>query len=204
MKCSEIQYDLPDFLLGKLSEEQQASIREHLVTCERCRSEAEQLKGVFSELHAHQPWAPPSTYWSTLLPKIHQRIEEKSSPALPEWITRLAMPLSAAIVAVVVLISLNPFETGTQSHELQTILQQLQPEEIGKVIEMQEASGISEFSSLLEESLTNGNGSLAELVTDETQLYSIPDVDIESVARELDEEEISDLVARLEQRKMIN
>jgi len=207
MKCTDIQYDLPDFLQGKLSETQQVAIREHLVSCEQCRSEAEQLKEIFSELHHEKAWTPSETYWATLLPRIHQRIEKKSFRTIPEWIPRFAMPLSAAIVLVIVLVTLNPLNIGNRSDELQAILQQLQPDEIQEIIEMQTSSGILESPSIAEEDvmgLSNGNGSLVELLRDELQVYSIQGVDIESIVRELEEEEISDLVSKLEQRSLIN
>ena len=82
MNCNEIQYQLPDYLAGKLSGEEQTFVSEHIASCRSCRMEAEHLAALIVEIKRAAPWAPPRAYFDSLLPRIHQRIDEKTDRGL--------------------------------------------------------------------------------------------------------------------------
>lgn len=87
-------YELADFLLGKLSAEENNRITAHLSTCEQCRREAETLKQTLAILD-EQIWsAPAPSYFSFLLPRVMQSLssrQEEESPVVRYALQFLAL-----------------------------------------------------------------------------------------------------------------
>ena len=199
MSCKGIQYELPDFLGGKGSVQEQAAITDHLASCQRCRLEAERLKNVFTEIRNSESWDPSETYWITLLPRIHRRMERQPTRSVPEWTLRFALSSAAGAVLLVFIFSGIPaFKDEPQ--DLKAVLQQFQPDEIQDAIETQTAYGILESTTSLNENTSvffNDKESLAELLKNEERLYLAPDLNIQSFVETLGDEEITDLVSKL-------
>ncbi len=87
----------------------------HLAICSSCRQEAEELRALLAEIEHEKAWKPSDNYLATILPRVHERLEKKHSATLPEWITRLAVPLASAAVIVVFLTTIFPLNMNDSS-----------------------------------------------------------------------------------------
>jgi anti-sigma-K factor RskA len=113
----EIHVDLGDYLLGRLDEEGQAFVEEHLGSCERCRAAAAELETTAALLaRAAAPVAPPADLEQRTLSTVRalaegnpERLEAAGARPrvrLPRWSWRRRLALvgtAAAALAVGVL-----------------------------------------------------------------------------------------------------
>jgi hypothetical protein len=82
-----------------------------------------------------KPWSPPDLYWASILPRVHQRLEEQSQ--FPRWTTRYALPLAAALILAVGFLRIAPRPGEDLPDNFSVILQQLSSEELQDVADQQ-------------------------------------------------------------------
>jgi hypothetical protein len=82
-----VDYLLPEFHGGSLSTAESAHVRAHLELCARCRAESEHLAIAMPYLKPDDDAVPPISYFSTILPRVRDRID------MPERRTRWSQPL---------------------------------------------------------------------------------------------------------------
>lgn len=207
MMCKEIQFQLPDFVVEKLSEQERLIVVEHLRICKTCEAEAAELWLIVQEIGESNAWTPSEAYFDGLLPRIHERIDRKSSWAIPEWATKFVLPFGAAVIMVIALLRVSS-TVENQPQDLQTILQQLQPEEIQQVADQQTLSEVSEPSTNDNDattvSLDNDKEIVKELIKDDqvSSLYS--EADVQSATENLNDQEIDRLVSYLQTKFDVN
>lgn len=126
MNCRQVRYSLPEYIESGLPGD--VTIRDHLDTCSNCRRLLTELEQLYSELRVKPERHVPDHYWITLLPRIHQRIEERQrSFRLPRWAIRYAI-LSVVVIAIVV--SFQVFGPERQEGEgLQAVVEQMDESE---------------------------------------------------------------------------
>lgn len=73
MACSEIRELLSEYLDGILPEEERDRVHQHLLLCERCRSEISALEAMVRELRSLGPVEPPRDF----LEQVHERLEQQ-------------------------------------------------------------------------------------------------------------------------------
>lgn len=201
MICQDIRYALPDFVNAKLSNEEQSQVTAHLASCEDCRREAAELKALFSELQRETSWSPPGHYWNSLLPRIHQAIEEKRARLFPEWVPRFAPPVASAVLLAVAIAAFVPRGAPDDSGQLSVYLHQLQAVEIQQVAEQQRYAGVLEPMSSGSELAATSAGDkevLKDLLLSEEPIHGLLNVDAESTVKELDPQHVDELVSILE------
>jgi hypothetical protein len=207
MKCKELRYQLPDFISNKLSDQEKTEIEKHLATCISCRQELETLSGLFSDLKTVKIEPPSQLYWTSLLPRIHDKIEKPTSSILPEWATRFALPVAAAILLIISTITFTPWKSERELTDFQTMLQQLEPEELQSVAEKQNYSGILESPiSLIAQntSLTVDDDVLKQILITDT-LNTLPsDIDFQEIVEAFSNQQIEQLVLRIEHSSSVN
>lgn len=207
MNCKEVKYCFPDLLDRSIASELKDEVNAHLAVCETCRREADELQQVFLMCKDVTPSAPSSYYWGTILPRIHERIEAQPTKALPEWISRLVLPLTAVTVFVLFIITNYPVHISSDAQELQAILYQFQPEELQQLDQNESLNGVLESSNTsMEKSdiAETDKEILKQLLKEEDHsgLYSDVDYDVSSVT--IDERDTDQLVSILEQQSLTN
>ncbi len=207
MKCRTIQYGIPDYVFGKLSDAERAVIAGHLSTCQRCRSEADRLAGLAAELNTSPSSLPPERYFDTLLPSIHKRIEVKPLRKFPNWGIRYALPVAAATVFAFVILRIAPSGMEENSADLGTVLRQLQPEELQDAVEHQVSSSVLETSVITDEQPTASSTAdkevLQSILQDVDRPYSLveaADVDLQTSIESLSSTDANEVAALLEQK----
>ncbi len=78
-----------------------------------------------------KPWSPSGHYWASILPRVHERLDEHSR--LPEWTTRFALPLAAALILAVGFFKMAPRPGENLPENFAVILNQLSSEELQEV-----------------------------------------------------------------------
>ncbi len=142
MKCDETSPLLVELKEGTISVENRALAERHLATCAKCSADLVLISGAFEALRVSVDEEVPTHYFTNLLPRVRQRLDERNAKkfgfALPEWARRIIAPASAigVVVSMVALFTLlNPTYDTTQSHLLQ-IVSQFPKDEIEEVVDM--------------------------------------------------------------------
>ena len=108
-----VEYLLPDYVNDRLEESLQPGVEEHLAECAACRAELEVLREAFAALRSQQIFPPSKVYFSTILPRVRQRLEEKEARpfyAHPLF-SRILVPVAAGALVLFVLLR-SPFSGG--------------------------------------------------------------------------------------------
>ena len=80
-RYEELLFDLPDYISGKITDRSRISEIENQINSDsEFRSEYENLKLTFNTLENIKIDEPSDAFFNNLLPKIHQKINEKETP----------------------------------------------------------------------------------------------------------------------------
>jgi len=203
--CSTIQYQLPDFVRGTLAGDASTDVADHLTGCDACNADAGQLRSLFEQLDRTKPIASPSAaYWATTLPRVHARLDQRQTFIVPGWMQNFALPVAAAIVACVFVVTMIPFNAGGASGDLQATIQQFEPEELQDIAQQQTIAGFIEPVADDERTVTSDADTdvLQELLAGEDDQSALADIDHETLIESLDERGTDDLVAMLGQAEI--
>ena len=141
MDCDKIQYLLIGLREGTVSQEEREVVERHVATCVRCTNDLNLIGEVFESLHNVEDDEVPTHYFTNLLPRIRERLEQHpehaSGFALPLWVQRFLAPVSAGVVLACMIgmyMLLNPMADTMDSH-LREIVSNLPKEDIDGVAE---------------------------------------------------------------------
>ena len=210
MRIEHVEYLLPEYLNGTLADSLRPGVEEHLKHCSWCKTELAELRHTMQMLDTHGTAEPPSGYFTSILPRVREQLEREESRnffANP-LLTRLALPIGAAVLVLVVLLSL-PYpanETETAHNPLQDVMHGSTTDELVDVcfdmVPLQPLSSPTvegETSSLLGVRLLRGEHLLAnadevsfaeDFTQDETmseELEQLNEADLEALLQRLGE-----------------
>ncbi len=211
MKCREARLELPEHVEGRLSLDKKSAVVVHLQSCGACRVEFEGLQKLYASLKSEQRESVPASYWATLLPRIHERVEERKLRLVPSWLLRYALPLVTAVVVMVILAEFvlppgsgrkgQPFETPVamtgMGEGLRDLLQNF---DTATLLQVEQANS----EALLPRQWASDRDVLEQLLSGSDALYAAIDVDLRSAANLLEDSEVSAIVSDLETKKIIN
>lgn len=201
MNCPHVRTELPDVLRGKASPEVSAEVRAHLARCPACSREAEELLQVFGLLEAQKVTEPAPAYWGSVVPRLQSRIEGRAGRRELPWIPRLLLPASAAILLLIFAVRGLAPDAAEPAGSLGDILAQLPAGELDRLQEQTEWS-ITDAAAAGE--APSDEEILKEMIPAEERPVLYSHFDIETLVEELSDEESTQLVALLEQRRGMN
>jgi len=203
---------------GRLSPEDGRILDRHLATCETCREDLALIGVSFEALRGVTDKEPPTHYFTNLLPRIRERIDNQpgrfSRLVMPAWVQRMLAPGSAlavlgSLVALYVLLtpSFDPTRTG-----LEQIIAEVPRDDIDRVTESVTNSGVltrtMEPSQRMLETLSNPSAVSMqfdrELVDDQLEhghslsIFLAGDTPFEDIS----EEEIDPVILKLEKTSL--
>jgi hypothetical protein len=208
-----VEYLLPDYLTNRLEESLKPGVESHLEECASCRASLEVLRDGFEVLRTQNTPHPSEAYFSSVLPRVRQRLEKNETRPFfaHPLVTRVVLPIAAGALALLILVRL-PLMTHNAEAEhnpLQPVLQGIASDELVDIaldqIHLQALNtvGESETSSLLAIPLLGGD----QLLADAEHLSSTGAPILGGRAPEsldqLSESEIDALVAHLGERTML-
>ena len=215
MDCDRIKYLLVGLREGAISQEEREVVERHVATCVRCMDDLTLIDEAFETLRNVEDEQVPTHYFTNLLPRIHQRLEQQpehgSGFALPLWVQRLLAPVSAGAVLACMIgmyILFNPMADTTQFH-LRDIVSELPKEDVDGVAEsvsyttvlartmepsqrlMETLSNPAQVSrqierELVDDQLDHGH-SLSIFLAAEHPFEDISDEDVDSVIKKLND-----------------
>jgi hypothetical protein len=206
-----VEYLLPEYLNGTLPESLRPGMEEHLKSCSSCNTELVEMRRTMEMLHSHRVTEPPSGYFTTVLPRVRERLEQDTWRyfAAKPMLTRFALPLGAALLALFILLSvpfqINEIEPG--HNPLQAVIHGSTTDEmVDLVLDMVSLQPLSsptvegETSSLLGVGVLRGEHLLA--YADEGSIAQDFTLDerMPEGLEQLDETDLEALVQRLGER----
>lgn len=138
MRTEHVDNLLPEYLNGTLADSLRPGVEEHLMHCRSCIAELADLRETMGMLREYRPSEPPTGYFTTLLPRVRERIEGDGSRNIfaNPLLTRLALPVGAAALVLFILLSL-PFranETENGRNPLQAVMHGSSTDELVDVV----------------------------------------------------------------------
>ena len=215
MDCDRIKYLLVGLREGTISQEEREVVERHVATCVRCMDDLNLIDEAFESLRNVEDEQVPTHYFTNLLPRIRERLEQQtehgSGFALPLWVQRLLAPASAGAVLACMIgmyILFNPMADTTQFH-LRDIVSELPKEDVDGVAEsvsyttvmartMEPSQRLMETLSnpalvsrqiereLVDDQLDHGH-SLSIFLAAEHPFEDISDEDVDSVIKKLND-----------------
>ncbi|MBI5214339.1 MAG: zf-HC2 domain-containing protein [Ignavibacteriae bacterium] len=186
MKCSDVEILLPDYVVNKLSNGQYSGVQSHLENCPVCRSTANEFSYLLVGMKKFRPKEPSELYFSTILPRVHQRLEAKQKQfQIPEYLFRFIMPVAMTVVLVMFAVNYQPSPNVN----------------IVKETEMQSLESVLSLEvDATTETITQDDRSvIAEILAEVTEDIPFTEDETESLLTSMDESDASQLFALLEQ-----
>ncbi len=156
MKCREIQRLLPEIIEKSTLGIPDRGVSEHLAKCSACASFADDLRRLFDARAGIKQDQPADHYWSSILPRIHDRIEAATSR--PTWIGNL-IPAAITLGIVLVLILVPQITQDPFSQSDQVNIRLIPDEELQSFMDQQATSGYA----------------INSLASDDQELMALPD-----------------------------
>ena len=105
-KIEELKHLLPDLITGQISDEDKRELESAIENNTELRADYAVLKSTFGIVESVKSVELPPEYWNSLLPRIHQRIEEKEAASF-SWdkiasIWKVFVPIAAVILIAVI------------------------------------------------------------------------------------------------------
>ncbi|MGB2869695.1 MAG: zf-HC2 domain-containing protein [Bacteroidota bacterium] len=212
MPTEHVNHSLPDFILGKIGQEQRQEIERHLAVCPKCHEEYEGMKQTLSLLRDSALPQPPFAFFSGILPRLRERFDQPRRSLF--WAApfgeRIVLPLAAAAV-VVLMIVLTPVATGPDapSNSLRAVLEQVSTSELVDVFteDGAPAYGNSRMNQEFIESVVGEHFEKGGFVTGaaltEVGYGELPASLYQGIMSNLSDEDVDNLLKRLGERKIL-
>ncbi len=200
MTCRDVHSRLPEFIRRTEAGGDVALIEEHLRGCPSCREEEASMRELFSVLGKEKAWTPPAAYWNSLLPRIHARIDARQERPMPLWLSRVAVPLAAALLVAIVAIRSLPGSGVPTAGSLDEAIRSTSGDELQSFAEQQIGSVIADpVQYPADNSVFADDGAvLKDILSDESQTVEAASTDQESTLYAMTDQEAEEVVARLE------
>ena len=137
MHTRHVEYLLPDYVTGKLDEPLRIGVASHLDECAACRAELETLHRAFQAIAGSDLQSPSNAYFSGILPRVRERLEERESLSVfvRPFVMRFALPLAVGALMLVLLMHI-PVRTNngeTAHNPLRPVLSGVDSEELVEI-----------------------------------------------------------------------
>jgi predicted anti-sigma-YlaC factor YlaD len=192
---------------GKSPAAEDSLVREHLLHCPSCSEEADRLRHLIEDIGRLTADAPPHAYWTSVLPRIHSRIDERSAGRIPAWATRFVLPAAAALVIVAFLVNGDILNGTGEMQEITTLLRGLSAEEIQQVADLTtySAENVAVASADEEPRVSAADKEvLKQLFESEGQSDHYAELDADEALGSVSAQEEDELLAMLQQEPTIN
>ncbi len=213
MRTEHVEYLLPDYLSNMLEESLRPWVESHLDECGACRAELEDLRSAFSHLESFRATPPYDGYFTTVLPRVRERLQGKTTASFlfHPLLTRLAAPLAAGVLLLVILVRLPSVlrEADREHNPLQPVVSGLNTEELVDMILDQThrqtilSQGENETSAMLAIPFLRSEHLLAGADQLSLSNESVLDVGLPENLDQLSGSDVDVLVARLGERAIL-
>jgi len=108
MNCKKTKKQIPDYLLGELTEIETKLIEQHLKSCPKCAGEIKTTKKVFDALSKSQPAPPPEYYFERFPSRVMENLKHKPHQEIAQnrWWRQSPVWASGAVATIFVVLML--------------------------------------------------------------------------------------------------
>jgi hypothetical protein len=204
-----VQYDLMDYITNRLNDEERNLVEQHLNKCTRCKNQYIELLPTGQALKQNHHAAPGSEYYSTILPRIRERLIAQKRPM---WYynhdVKIILPLTVSIILAILFIRI-PIEylsKSSQTEGLQQIVIDLDADEVMQAVEKEYAnvalSPNQDVAAIGVAEHLQGDRFLKSAVTKQIENEEIAEMDVEGMISDLDGEQVNQVLSGLSERNV--
>ncbi len=211
MNCSDVKYQLPEYVRNTLSHDDAEGVARHLATCDACRSDAEDVASLFSLMKKEEVWTPTENYFKTLLPRIHARRFELKTRSIPGWATRVALPAAAAVLCIFLATRITPGVFMNREIDEKTVFSQYGAEDLEQAVERQSTAAVIEPAPVIVNhpfAVTKEDKEVLKVLLQEEPRQFLASEPVEwesqSTLQEISENEADQLISFMNQRTPVN
>ena len=120
MKCSKIQEQLIDYLEGSLSEVANSKVKNHVINCNNCAKEVEEMKSFLGVLDTSKMETPSTNLRKNFDEMLAKEIAKESSKVIqlkPKTDWKSFLRVAASIVIVISAFLLGKYQSNTETTE---------------------------------------------------------------------------------------
>ena len=211
MRTEHVQYDLMDYITGRLTSKERIQIVAHLQECSQCMNEYQELLLTESALKQSQRSEPEPVYYTTILPRVKERLIVRRRFAWNDGdgIARIILPLIASAFLLLLLIKIPITSTNeyTAAEALHQAVHDLNDDEVVQAVEKAytgssvspnlevAAAGVSEH--------LQGDRFLTTALSKQIDNEEIADIDIEGIISDLSGEQVEQVLSGLSERNKL-
>ena len=201
-----------DYVTNRLSAEEHKRIEQHLQECSLCNNYYNDLLAAHSALEQNHNTAPTSVYYSTILPRVRERLiaRQRSMWDFSKGVMKIILPLLVSILLIVLLIktpTTDNFSESGQTEALHQAVMDLNEEEVVQAVE-KEYTGLSlspnqEVAAAGVAEHLQGDRFLKSAVSKQIENEEIVEMDIEEMISNLNKEQVDKLLSGLTERNVL-
>lgn len=211
MHTEHIKYSLMDYITGHLDEAGRDQVRLHILNCSECQNQYDELKTAHDALRQSQEVMPSSVYYSTILPRVQERLTgHRDSVWNDRKITsRLILPLAVSALFLILMIRI-PSDSSVEHEQTDALFQAVKDYSAEEVVQAvsNEYTGSNMVSSqeVASEGVAEhfqGDHFIREALLKQIESGEIVDMDIDGVLSGLNKEQAEQLLSGLTKREML-
>lgn len=204
-----IEHLLPDYLAGKLTDDEKIAVDWHLRVCEACRSTNESLAVIFAatRIPSH---SPGSAYFSTILPRVRTRMEQGGHRRrfFGPVMSRLVLPLAATALVLLSLVTLSTNDNGDVfGGTLKPLIAELGPDDVSDVLNGLDSVPLIADERLVTETVLeqrlNNAGLVPQSVVREALAEQNADLEVDDLTSVLEDNDWKDVLTKLDKRTIL-
>ncbi len=204
MKCRDVQRALPEYLDGTLDGTLRGQLREHVDGCPACAAVAADFEAIVRGAQ-HLPFQrPEEAYWSSLLPRVHARIESRAKFLSTAGLVRNLSPIAVSCAVLLFLLSM-PVSHEAVVPGLLSTLQNAPPGELQLMADQEIVLRDDDQNAPAEDQDLSASGDVEPIQDilggDQPAFSSIDDVS-SSVLEGMDDQQLHALVASVDVPEM--
>ncbi|MGD0038068.1 MAG: zf-HC2 domain-containing protein [Bacteroidota bacterium] len=211
MHTEHIKYDLMDYITNRLNAQERKRVEEHLQKCPKCNNQYAELSATDAVLKRNHSTAPTSVYYSTILPRVRERIffHKRSIWDYSYGTVKIFIPIAVSILLVFFLIRI-PTESSSeaaQTEALHQAVKDLDEDEIVQAVE-KEYAGLSispnqEVAAAGVAEHLQGDRFLKSAISKQIENEEVTEMDIEGMISDLDGEQVDQVLSGLSERNIL-
>ena len=106
MKCKDFKYDFIDYAKGMISPEKKAVIDNHLLNCESCRKEMEDIKSFSLTLDDFKVSEPSESFFINFVPNLNEKITNRKAASYYKKAASYALSFSTVFSIIILMFML--------------------------------------------------------------------------------------------------
>ncbi len=192
--CRQVLPLLPEYLDKTLSQAEQTEIKAHLDSCAHCSDELARFSNLMTLLNAEKAITSPApSYWSTVLPRIHSRIDRSAIFSNVQWIEHVVSPVGAALLIVMIALQLIPRGNEIMQDNFQNELSVIETEQLETLNDEHENASLIQLLSYSNDEI-DAKSSLQIILDEEPTDVVYAYMGSDEILNSFNEDELASLV----------